>query len=133
VTVAEPTPLAELAADPAHFDGQTVRVEGSVSAVCEMKGCWMLLVDGDAEVRVKVPDDLIVFPAAAVGERAAAQGTVGVAELDRESWVAWQRHLAEEAGLSFDDAGIGDGPFLRVEIAGTGAEIPVPEIPVPGT
>lgn len=125
VSLAEPTSLAELTADPARFDGDTVRVEGEVGAVCAMKGCWMLLADEGAEIRVKVEDDVIVFPPEAVGERGAAQGTIHLIEMDRDEWIAWQRHLAEEAGASFDDSGVGEGPFVRVELAGTGAEIPI--------
>jgi hypothetical protein len=125
VTLEETTPIAELMANPASFDGKTVRVEGKVNAVCERMGCWMLLEDEGGEVRVKVEDGVIVFPAEAIGKMAVAQGEVSAVSMEREEWVAWQKHLAEEAGDEFDDTEVGEGPFLRVQIAGTGAEIPV--------
>ena len=125
VSLTEATSIAELTADPERFAGATVRVEGAVDAVCEMQGCWILLRDEGAQVRVKVPDGEIVFPASAVGQRAAAQGTVEVLALERDEWVAWQKHLAEETGAAFDEATVGDGPYVRLRIAGTGALIPL--------
>ncbi|MDY7095632.1 MAG: DUF4920 domain-containing protein [Acidobacteriota bacterium] len=119
------TSLAHVLADPAAFDGQTVRVEGYVQDVCPRKGCWMTLAagpEGDA-LRIKVEDDVIVFPQEAKGRKAVAQGTVEVHEQSREEYVAWQSHLAEEKGESFDAESVGDGPFLSVQIRGTGAEI----------
>jgi hypothetical protein len=119
------TSIAELLADPAAFDGETVRVEGFVQDVCPRKGCWMTLAagpEGDA-LRIKVEDDVIVFPQDAKGRKAVAEGVVEVHEQSREEYVAWQSHLAEEKGETFDVESVGDGPFLSVQIRGTGARI----------
>jgi len=126
VSLEASTPIADLMAAPASYEGQTVRVEGEVNAVCENMGCWMLLRDDGAEVRVKVEDGVIVFPVEAIGRRAIAQGEVKVKSMERAAWVSWQQHMAEEAGKEFDESSIGEGPFLQVQIAGTGAEIPAP-------
>ena len=126
VSLEKATPIAALMAEPASFEGQTVRVEGEVNAVCENMGCWMMLKDGAAEVRIKVDDGVIVFPLEAIGEWAIAQGEVSVKSMERVDWVAWQKHLADEAGDPFDETAIGEGPFLQVQIAGSGAEIPAP-------
>lgn len=126
VTLTETTPIADLMEDPGSFDGQTVRVEGEINAVCEKMGCWMMLQDGAAEVRIKVEDGVIVFPLESIGEWAAAQGEVSVRSMERDEWVAWKKHLAEEADEPFDETAIGEGPFLQVQIAGSGAEIPAP-------
>jgi hypothetical protein len=126
VTLEKATPIADLMAAPESFEGQTVRVEGEVNAVCENMGCWMMLKDGAAEVRIKVDDGVIVFPLEAIGQRAAAQGEVSVKSMERSDWVAWHKHLADEAGESFDEEAVGEGPFLQVQIAGSGAEIPSP-------
>ena len=119
------TSIADVLADPQAFDGQTVRVEGFVQDVCPRKGCWMTLAAGpEAEaLRIKVEDGVIVFPQDAKGRQAVAQGVVRVHEQSREEYVAWQSHLAEEKGEDFDPEGVGDGPFLSVQISGTGAEI----------
>lgn len=117
------TPIAELVADPERFDGQRVRVAGEVEGVCPMKGCWMNLRQGDQLVRIKVEDDVIVFPADAVGAEATAEGVVELLEMSREQYVGWQAHLAEELGREFDPASVGEGPFTIVQIRGLGARI----------
>lgn len=124
LSLTEVTPIAKITADPAAFAGQVVRVEGKVTGVCAMKGCWIELASKENDkVRVKVEDDVIVFPQEAAGQWAAAEGEVTVRDMPREQWVAWQRHLAEERGETYDDSEVGDGPFQLVQIEGRGAEI----------
>lgn len=126
VTLAESTPIATLVEHPADYAGKTVRVEGTVADVCEKAGCWLEVRAGEGEqtLRVKVKDGEIVFPTAARGRRATAEGTFEAKELDREAYVRWAKHLAEEQGRPFDEAAIvGAGPFPFYQVAGRGAEI----------
>lgn len=120
------TPIADILADPDAYVGKTVRVEGRVAEVCPMAGCWMELAaaDGGDTLRIKVEDGVIVFPAAAAGRVAAAEGVVEAIPMSRERYVDWLAHLAEERGQPFDAAAVGDGPFRLIQIRGTGAEIP---------
>lgn len=129
VAVDTATPVAAIAAAPDEWAGKTVRVEGTVREVCPMAGCWLAIVpaDGGAPLRVKVEDGKIVFPLSARGQRAAAQGEVTVAEMTREQYAAWLAHLAEELGESFDPETVGEGPYRRVQVQATGAEICPPE------
>ncbi|MDA8016505.1 MAG: DUF4920 domain-containing protein [Thermoanaerobaculia bacterium] len=123
-TLEDVTPIADIVANPEAFQGREVLVEGKVQGVCAKAGCWMELADGEGhEVRVKVEDGVIVFPVAAVGVNAAAQGTVSVHDMSRDEYLGWQRHLAEEMGEEFDESSIGEGPYQLVQIAGTGAHI----------
>lgn len=121
------TTIADILAEPEAWAGKTVRVEGKVVGVCAKKGCWLELesLDGD-RLRIKVEDDVIVFPQEAKGRWAVAQGTVSVNEMSREGWVAWKRHLAEEMGKAFDEASLGDGPYRLIQVQGSGAEIEGP-------
>ena len=125
VTVEEATPIAKILADPDAFIGKTVRVEGGVLDVCPKKGCWIEVGDEGENIRVKVDDGVIVFPAAAQGRIAAAQGEVEAVDMSRESYIGWLAHLAEEKGETFDELGadLGDGPFRIIRIKGTGARI----------
>ena len=118
------TPIRDIVKDPKAWEGKTVRVEGTVHGVCAKKGCWMELESRDGDLlRVKVEDDVIVFPREAAGRWAAAQGKVEVQELTREQYEGWLRHLAEENGETFDEASVGEAPYRVVQIRGTGAEI----------
>jgi hypothetical protein len=61
---------------PDRYVGTTVRVEGTVSAVCQGMGCWLEIADPalGRGVRFKVQDGVIVFPRDAVGKKASAEG-----------------------------------------------------------
>lgn len=115
--------IADILAQPEAFDGKSVRVKGEITGVCPKKGCWMELRDGEALLRVKVEDDVIVFPADATGQEAVAQGQVEVRDMTREAYEGWMRHLAEEQGADFDASSIGEGPYRLIQLRGTGAEI----------
>ena len=124
VDLDEATPIGVIVADPEAWAGKQVRIEGTVVGVCTMRGCWMELESRDAQrLRVKVDDGVIVFPPAAEGRWAVAQGTVELIELTREQYTGWLRHLAEEQGRDFDEATVGEGPYRLVQIRGEGAEI----------
>lgn len=102
VSLAESTPLASLLDRPSDFEGKTVRVEGTVKAVCTHMGCWMAFAPtGAADDRtflIKVDDGVIVFPVTAKGRRAAAQGVVQrIGTHDAEGQAAAAEH-ARAAG-----------------------------------
>jgi hypothetical protein len=70
------TPAAILA-DIDGFAGKTVRVEGTIAAVCQKRGCWMEITGAGGEsLRIKVKDGEVVFPMDAKGKKAIAEGTV---------------------------------------------------------
>jgi hypothetical protein len=68
--------IGALLEQPRAFVGQTVRVEGVVTAVCQHMGCWLEITDPEIGrgVRFKVQDGVIVFPRDAAGRRASAEG-----------------------------------------------------------
>lgn len=127
VTLEEATPIATILAGPMAWKGREVRVEGEVTGVCTKKGCWMDLSDAEGNtLKVRVEDGVLVFPEDAEGLRASAEGTVSVQEMDRERYLGWQQHLASDRGETFDESTLGEGPYLLVEIAGTGARVEGP-------
>lgn len=125
VTATETTSIAKILADPDAYVGKTLRIEGKVMDVCPMKGCWMDLAqeDGKAMLRVKVDDGVIVFPATSKGKLAAAEGVLESIPMERDRYVAWMEHLAEERGDTFDAASVGAGPFRILQLKGTGAKL----------
>jgi hypothetical protein len=96
VSLKETTPIERIIAKPADFEGKTVRVEGTISAVCTEMGCWMALAPDAAKdgstMMIKVDDGVIVFPVSAKGKRAAAQGVVQRVGGDHESHSAAAEH-----------------------------------------
>lgn len=120
VSMPAATPIAQVIARPADFEGKTIRVEGVVTEVCKAMGCWMALAPADAPKGATVllqvdHDGKIVFPLSARGRHAAAQGVlqrVGDAE-GREA----AAELAREQGRPAPE------PAASWQIKATGAVI----------
>jgi RecJ-like exonuclease len=104
VEIATATPVKALLSDPEKYLGKEVRVEGEITKVCQMQGCWILLKDASSDdpIRVKVNDGEIVFPKDGVGKKVVVQGKLEKAEDEAQ----------EEAGSK--------SPY---RIKGSGAEV----------
>ena len=106
VSLTEATSIKALYESPDKFVGKTIRIDGVVTAVCEEMGCWMALGETDkAEntVRLKVEHDSgIVFPIAAKGKNASAEGVFEkIADGDKEAKEAAAEHAAHTKGSDF--------------------------------
>jgi len=80
-------------------DGLDAKVRGSITSVCQAKGCWMTMSDGDNEMFVKFKDYGFFMPKDIAGREVIMEGTayrevVSVDEL---------RHLAKDAGKSKEE------------------------------
>lgn len=118
VTLPEAAPLERVVAEPGAFAGRPVRVDGRIKDVCRKKGCWMVLSDGEREVRVRFKDYAFFVPRDASGRTVVVQGEVKAEEISEE--VA--RHYAEEGGDPERAAEI-HGPQRVVSIIATGVEV----------
>jgi Domain of unknown function (DUF4920) len=73
--------------------GKPVKLSGRIGQVCQQAGCWMMLTDGDAAVRVKFGEHAFVIPKDSQGE-ALVFGTLEKTEMT----LAQSKHMAEDAG-----------------------------------
>lgn len=123
VTLAETTPVSALAQQPDAWVGKRVRVEGTITEVCKMAGCWFnLAADAGQSLKFKVTDGVMVFPQSAVGKRVVAEGIVRKINLDLEQTKRALAHEAEEQGKVFDPATVTE-PMAVVRLDGLGAVI----------
>jgi hypothetical protein len=122
LTLKQTLPVSQVAGSPETYAGRTVQVQGKVAEVCHKMGCWMSLVDSETgkSIRIKVNDGEIVFPKAAVGKTAIAEGKLVKIELSKEQAVARAKHEAEEQGRKFDPDSVRSGATVY-QIEGTGA------------
>ncbi len=70
----DPAPIAEVLADPESLEGREVTVSGRITRVCQKTGCWVMLTDGEASLRVTTEHAFFV-PKDSTG-RAIAIGTL---------------------------------------------------------
>lgn len=82
-------------------DSLNTKVEGTVSAVCKKKGCWMTIVskDSDQEMRVKFKDYGFFMPMDIEGRTVVFEGKA----FKEMTSVADLRHYAEDAGKSKEE------------------------------
>jgi len=111
VTETKSTTLTDLVKEPGKFSEQTVRTEGTVSAVCKSMGCWMEIADTSGQAHIKMAGHSFFVPREASGHRAVVQGKV--------------MGGGEKGGMCGADDGCGQGSsakMAKVEIEATGIE-----------
>lgn len=97
-------PVQAVVADLARYDGQRVKLEGTVAEVCQQAGCWLTLqTDRAPGVRIRVARDddgqyVFTVPTDISGRRVVVEGTLTAETLSAEL----QQHLDEDAGRPAD-------------------------------
>jgi hypothetical protein len=88
--------LAVVDGSPSDYFEQTLLVEAEAVAVCQSKGCWMKVQDGESSAMVRWEsgcDGKYAFPPAIVGKRIVIQGSFYPKVLSAED----VEHLQSEA------------------------------------
>lgn len=85
--------IAAALQNPADLLGKPARFEGRIGQVCQTKGCWMTLTDGDAAARVFFGKHDFFLPKDTAGE-AIVYGRLEEKKVEE----AMAKHLAEDAG-----------------------------------
>ena len=83
----------DLLADPARYTDQEILIQGRVTEVCQKKGCWMVIAEGDQTLRVMMKDHAFSVDMAGAGNDCLVQGTVTAKPVDP----AFVEHLAGES------------------------------------
>ena len=111
--IADGQPLSTVLAS--GVPSEAVKVTGTVEAVCQKKGCWMVIKDGDKQARVLVKDHAFAIPMDGKGKAATVEGTLEVKQLN-EANVA---HLKQDG----DDTLTGDGAREEYFLHATAVEL----------
>lgn len=117
LTLTRPTALTEVVGDPERFAQQPILVRGRVSDVCQRKGCWLMLSDGDAQVRVHFKDYGFFVPTDSTGDEVFVEGLVTVETLSENA----ARHYQSESRRGNPDRV--DGPRREVVFTATGVRL----------
>jgi hypothetical protein len=117
ITLSEASDLGEVLSDPAKYAETPILLRGRISDVCQKKGCWLVLADGDHRVRIRFADYGFFVPKDCHGKRAYAEGRVEVETLSEQE----ARHYAAES-IGGDPSAI-RGPEEVVSFTATGVRI----------
>jgi len=93
-TDTEAVTLTEAIASMGDADTATVKIMGRVTEVCQAKGCWMILVDGDTYARVTFKDYGFFVPIETSMQRTVVYGVLSEHVLSGEQ----AAHYAQDAG-----------------------------------
>lgn len=112
---------AELMRELADKDSVSGVVEGTVTEVCQKKGCWMTLepIEGLAPVSVRFKDYGFFMPKTLPGNRVIVDGVARKTEVS----VADLRHYAEDAGKTPAEIAAITEPRVEVELMATGVRV----------
>ena len=119
---AEPMALAA-ALEQCVGTGDTCKVRGEVSTVCESRGCWMELeapAEADRILRVRMLDYGFFVPRNTQGAEAIVEGTIEETEVSEERAL----HYAEKGSGDADEI---DGAQPEYRIVASGVELQLPE------
>jgi hypothetical protein len=110
--------LQEALAQPGKYQNQKVLLEGKISDVCQMKGCWVMLSDGERAIRIKFENYSFFVPKDSRGKKLRAEGLLIQETLSEEM----ARHYATEQSTKSDPSEI-KGPQRVVIFEAAGVAI----------
>ena len=110
--------LQEALQQPAKYQNQKVLLEGKISDVCQMKGCWLMLSDGERAIRIKFEGYSFFVPKDSRGKKVRAEGRLSQETLSEDM----ARHYAAEQSTKSDPSEI-KGPQRVVTFEATGVAI----------
>tara|TARA_B100002019_G_scaffold115431_1_gene99278 strand:+ start:128 stop:616 length:489 start_codon:yes stop_codon:yes gene_type:complete len=119
--------ISSLIDNPNQFLDKQIVTEGKIVDVCPMKGCWIEIKDSDSGqiIRVKVQDDVIIFPEDSKEKKVIVNGVFTKIEFTEDQAIKWKIHLAEEKGLNLEesDVTLDSSDLIEYRIKGLGAKI----------
>jgi len=119
--------ISSLIDNPNQFLDKQIVTEGKIVDVCPMKGCWIEIKDSDSGqiIRVKVQDDVIIFPEDSKEKKVIVNGVFTKIEFTEDQAVKWKIHLTEEKGLKLEesDVTLDSSDLIEYRIKGLGAKI----------
>ncbi len=84
LSMKDTTSLADVMKNPAAFKGKTIATQGTVTKVCQERGCWMAIKDDSGTATVRMHGHSFFVPTTSSGKHARVQGTVMLTKDGRE-------------------------------------------------
>ncbi len=91
--IKESKPLSQVLASGKEFK-DPVQISGQVDSVCQKKGCWLVVKDGEAQARILMKDHAFSVPMDSKGKPVIVEGTIATRTFNE----AETKHLEKDAG-----------------------------------
>lgn len=99
VQLKETTKLPDVVKNPKEFAGRKLRITGTIQNVCQKRGCWMNIKEGDATTMVKFAEYAFFVPLDVAGRTVTIECTAS----EKDITEAMRRHYAQDAGKSKEE------------------------------
>jgi Domain of unknown function (DUF4920) len=84
IEAGETLSLVDIAKSPAAYKGRLVATQGTVTRVCQERGCWMAIKDDSGTATVRMHGHSFFVPTTSAGRHARVEGTVVLMKDGRE-------------------------------------------------
>lgn len=119
LSLRDATKLSDALSKPESFSGRDILLEGRVVKACRKKGCWMVLTDGERELRVTFKDYGFFVPKDIAGRFVRVQGRVERKTLS----VKDARHYLKDEGATGAEIAKISSPVDTVAFVAAGVEL----------
>jgi hypothetical protein len=109
--------LADAIAKPEAYAETAVKLRGKVLDVCQAEGCWLVMSDGERDMRIHMKGHAFAVPKDIGGKTVVVEGLVEKKTISE----AQARHLAEE-GSGDPEKIVGDQTIVRMMATGVFVE-----------
>lgn len=113
--------LSDVAKDPNAFTGKTFATTGTVTAVCQHRGCWMEIKDDAGQAHIRMAGHSFFVPRSASGKKARVLATL-VPSGDAEG-ACGDDHEPEGKGCKAEAEVRLGRPLAKLELVAKGVEL----------
>jgi Domain of unknown function (DUF4920) len=117
-TDAKKVKLADVMKNVEKYADKPIKIEGEIRDVCQNKGCWLVITDGESAMRVSFKAYSFFVPKDSAGKKVVLEGLVAKETIDEEE----AKHYAEESKAKVDTSKI-KGPQQVITMIASSVEI----------
>ena len=118
----EQVALSDVAKNPSAYANKTFTTTGTVSAVCQHRGCWMEIKDDKGEAHIKMAGHSFFGPRTASGKKARVQATLVKSESEGSCGEGSEKHEPGKGCKAEAEAQLGR-PLAKLELVAQGVEL----------
>jgi hypothetical protein len=118
----EQVALSDVAKNPGAYSNKTFTTTGTVSAVCQHRGCWMEIKDDSGEAHIKMAGHSFFVPRTASGKKARVQATLVKSESEGACGEGNEKHEPGKGCKAEAEAQLGR-PLAKLELVAQGVEL----------
>jgi uncharacterized protein YdeI (BOF family) len=117
-TDAKTVALSEAMANVEKYKDKAIKVEGEIKDVCQAKGCWLVITDGERAMRVSFKDYGFFVPKESAGKKVILEGMIEKKTITEMH----AQHIAQESKEKADPSAI-KGPQEIITMVVSGVKI----------